>query len=235
MSSGLDWVFQQCEEAIILEDDCLPGTTFFKFCSEMLRRYRYDNRVMHVSGDNFQDGILRGSGSYFFSRYPLGWASWKRAWRYYDLNISTWPEAYCARWLEAILGSQDEIRYWESIFDHLYRGQINTWDYQWVYACWRQKGLAIQPNENLVSNIGVGHDATHFEEVHSTIAIPIREFRQFVDPAVVSRDDGADSYTFKQHINKKRADKENWLSMLKRDLAFRRRIRSILPRSWRYH
>src|SRR5215831_13781675 len=91
MSSGLDWVFQQCSEAIILEDDCVPCESFFSFCSEMLNRYREDARIMHVSGNNFQDGRTRGRGSYFFSRYTLswGWATWRRAWSHYDVKVSS--------------------------------------------------------------------------------------------------------------------------------------------------
>jgi hypothetical protein len=236
MSSGIDWVFQQCSEAIILEDDCLPCASFFGFCSEMLDRYRDDTRIMVVSGDNFQDGHRRGNASYFFSRYGLswGWASWRRAWRYYDCKISTWPEAYCARWLESILDSAEEVRYWEMIFDRQYRGLINTWDYQWLYACWRQGGLAIQPNENLVTNIGVGPDATHFKEGHSTIGIPTRELEQCVHPALVIRDPEADRYTFEQHIAQKPPVNRNWLRRAKQVPAVRRRLREMVPRSWRY-
>ena len=36
IASGIDWVFTQVEEAIILEDDCLPEASFFQFCEENL-------------------------------------------------------------------------------------------------------------------------------------------------------------------------------------------------------
>jgi hypothetical protein len=236
MGSGLDWVFQQCPEAIILEDDCLPSPSFFRFCSEMLRKYRTDTRIMHVSGDNFQDGRHRGSASYFFSRYPLswGWASWSRAWRHYDINVSSWPAAYREHLLESILDDSREIQHWESIFDSAYRGKIDTWDYQWVYACWRNGGLAIQPNENLVSNIGMGPDATHFKSGHSTLGIPTGELDQCTHPAAVMRDEEADRYTFQEHIAGKPSTGGNWLLRTKRNLAVRTRMKRLLPRSWRY-
>src|SRR4029077_15588360 len=131
LSSGIDWVFDQCSEAIILEDDCLPGSSFFTFCTAMLHRYREDHRVMHVSGDNFQDGNQRGSGSYFFSRYSLswGWATWKRAWRFYDVNVAAWPAASKESWLGTILDNPLERQYWTDVFDRLHRGEIDTWDY----------------------------------------------------------------------------------------------------------
>src|SRR5215831_3805810 len=78
-SSAMIWIFEQAEEAIILEDDTLPQPTFFRFCEELLEKYRDDERVMHISGDNWLFGQKRISDSYFFSHYCLswGWASWR--------------------------------------------------------------------------------------------------------------------------------------------------------------
>jgi hypothetical protein len=238
VSSGLDWVFQQCTEAIILEDDCVPSDSFFTFCSEMLRRYRDDPRVVHVSGNNFQDGKIRGTGSYFFSRYTLswGWATWRRVWRHYDVKVSSWPSAYRARWLESILDNPKEVQHWEEVFDKLYRGQIDTWDYQWLFTCWQQGGLSIQPNSNLVTNIGAGPDATHFKEGgHSTLGVAAHELDDLVHPDVVERDEEADRFTFDEHIAPKPAPISGpWLGRMKQRLALRARARRLVPRSLRY-
>jgi hypothetical protein len=234
LSTGLDWVFDQCPEAIILEDDCLPCPSFFSFCSAMLSRYRDDARIMHVSGDNWQGGVRRGTGSYYFSRYSLswGWASWRRAWRHYDVALSVWPAALKERWLASILDDPLEIEYWTEIFDKLYRGEIDTWDYQWLFTCWAQNGLSIHPNENLVTNIGVGPDALNFKESHSTIGIPTRELDECVDPVAVIRDKQADRFTFEEHIAGKqmRADR-TWVRRFKKTLAIRARIKNLLRRS----
>jgi hypothetical protein len=205
MSSGLDWVFEQCSEAIILEDDCLPHSSFFHFCSEMLSHYREDSRIMHVSGDNFQGGRRRGDGSYFFSRYSLswGWASWRRAWRYFDLTIPSWPLARKERWLESILENPLELKYWTNIFDRVHRGEMDAWDYQWQFTCWSQSGLSIQPNDNLVSNIGVGPDSTHFKQgPNNMIGIPVRELGKVVHPSAMVANREADRYSFQEHIAK---------------------------------
>lgn len=79
--SGLDWIFGNFERAIILEDDCLPDPSFFPFCEELLERYKNDDRVMSISGQNSQFGRSRTSYSYYFSRYAhcWGWATWRRA------------------------------------------------------------------------------------------------------------------------------------------------------------
>jgi hypothetical protein len=92
VSSGLNWVFETVEEAIILEDDCLPHPTFFPFCETLLDYYRHDSRIMNISGENFQFGRQRTQDSYYFSRYNhcWGWASWRRAWNNYDVEMQLW-------------------------------------------------------------------------------------------------------------------------------------------------
>lgn len=157
LSSGLDWVFARAEEAIVLEDDCLPHPTFFPYCDALLERHRDDARVMAITGDNYQGGQRRGSGSYYFSRFMhvWGWASWRRAWRHYDVTLADWPERRRTDWLLRILGSHRDARLWTRLFDRVRAGEIDTWDYQWTYAIWARDGLVATPNVNLVSNIGI--------------------------------------------------------------------------------
>jgi hypothetical protein len=227
VSSGLDWVFGQCSESIILEDDCIPCRSFFPFCSELLNYYRDDTRIMHISGNNYQGGIRRGSASYFFSRYSLtwGWASWARAWRHYDVNISDWPVAHRQDWLNSILDDPMEIEYWTEIFDRLHRGLIDTWDYQWLFTCWRRNALSVQPNVNLVSNAGFGLDATNFKEMHSTIGIPTEELSELVHPTKMDRESKADRFTFREHIAQKT---ESRLQRIRNKLALGQRVGRFL-------
>lgn len=163
VSRAIDWFFQHVEEGIILEDDCLPTQSFFWFCQELLEKYRYDERVMMISGDNFQFGRKRTDYSYYFSRFThiWGWASWRRAWKHFDVNMKLWPEIRDGGWLNDWLGDKKRVEYWTQIFEKVYKGKIDTWDYQWTFACWVQNGLSILPNVNLVSNIGFGFDAVH--------------------------------------------------------------------------
>lgn len=163
VSSGLDWVFQTVEEAIILEADCLPDPSFFTFCEVLLEKYREDDRVAQNSGDNFQFGRKRTPYSYYVSRYAhiWGWASWRRSWRRYDAGMGLWPAFRYGGWLVDWLGDERVASYWEGIFVRVYREEIDTWDYQLVFSSWVQGALTILPSENLVSNIGFGAGGTH--------------------------------------------------------------------------
>ncbi len=169
ISSGLDWVFDTVEEAIVLEDDCVPHPTFFRFCEKLLEYYRHDKRVMSICGQNIQFGRKRTEYSYYFSRYyhSWGWATWKRAWHHYDVHMKLWTKVRDNGLLKDILRDSRAVKYWTKLFQATYDEQIDTWDYQWLFACWIQSGLGILPDGNLISNIGFGSEASHMTHAGS--------------------------------------------------------------------
>ena len=192
VSSGLDWVFERAPEAIILEDDCLPSPDFFGFCAEMLERYRDDERVMHISGDCFVP-LSDGKADYGFSRYVhvWGWATWRRAWQHYDVKAARWATVRAD--ILALCADKNEARYWNTAFESVFLGELDTWDYQWALACWIQDGLAVVPRVNLVSNLGFRADATHTTTNSKLAALPAQSFRVVNHPAQVERDELADA------------------------------------------
>lgn len=164
-ATGIRWVFEQVEEAIIFEDDCVPHPTFFRYCDDLLEKYRDDERVMHISGDNWNFGGQQGPFSYFFSAYcySCGWATWRRAFQHYDPDIKLWPTLRDTSWLLDILGDPRAVEFWKYKFDLTFTTGMekNGWDWPWLFACWAHRGLSILPSSNLISNIGFGEDATH--------------------------------------------------------------------------
>jgi hypothetical protein len=164
VSTGIDWFFEHEEEGIVLEDDCLPSQSFFPYCAELLARYRHDERVMCVSGDNYQMGRVVTSFSYYFSRYTQfwGWASWRRAWKLYDREMTQWPAFRDGGGLKAwSAGDKRFEMYWLEIFESVSSGAVDTWDYQFQFTCWAHHGLGCVPAKNLITNIGFSADATH--------------------------------------------------------------------------
>jgi hypothetical protein len=171
--SGLTWAFSQVEEAIILEDDCLPDQTFFYFCQELLERYRGDQRVGMISGNNFLPRHLTTNYSYHFSRvsHTWGWATWRSAWQRYDRHLENWETVKQDGILREIYSRDAEVKYWSRIFESMHLGTgPNTWDYQWVYTNLLNNLLSIGPSVNMVSNIGFGMDATHTHDADSESA-----------------------------------------------------------------
>lgn len=169
ISTGLDWVFDTVEKAIILEDDCLPHPTFFRFCEELLEKYRDDERIMHISGTNVLVNNSKSNTYYFSNRTEIwGWATWRRAWKYYDVNISFWPTLKNTGYISNMFPGLNGMIF-EALYDDAYNNKIDTWDIQWT-LCRLVNGLGIFPMVNLISNVGYGKDGTHTKNKHDSRA-----------------------------------------------------------------
>ena len=157
VSSAIDWFFENVEEGIILEDDCLPDQSFFQFSKIMLEKYRNDTRIMMISGTNYLFNKVTISESYFFSKFYAiwGWATWRRAWMRYDINMNSWPEFRNNKQLTWIFNDKEIIEYYTNMFQRTYDNKINCWGIQWAYSCIFNNGLSVVPGKNLIANIGV--------------------------------------------------------------------------------
>ncbi|PQJ34740.1 hypothetical protein BSZ35_09135 [Salinibacter sp. 10B] len=195
--SGLNWVFDHVDRAIILEDDCMPDRSFFSFCEELLDRYADHSHVMSISGDNFQPRP-RSEYSYYFSRYMhcWGWATWRSAWRHYDVDMESWPEVREGPWIEQLFASDRAASYWRSVFDRVYQREVDSWAYVWQYSIWMNGGVNILPEKNLVSNIGHGEEATHTRDAGWYTSRSISTLKQPLEhPPCIVRHADADDYT----------------------------------------
>jgi hypothetical protein len=173
--SGLNWVFSLVEEAIILEDDCLPDLSFYYFCQELLERFRGDSRVASISGTNLVSKYLNVEDSYFFSQVGgnWGWATWRSEWQRFDRHLEDWPKLKAEKMLSEIFDQRKTIAYWTEIFDAMHENRgPNTWDYQWLYTNLKNHSLTIVPGVNLVANIGFGQDATHTAAQDDRLMLP---------------------------------------------------------------
>ena len=199
VSSGLDWVFSMVDRAIILEDDCVPDPSFFDFCTELLEKYKDDTRVMHIGGNYFGK---KKNQSYYFSKIPhiWGWATWKRAWKLYDVDIQKWPGLKKSSALKPLFKNPAAYEYWSTIWDQYERHGIDSWDGQWFFACLSHHGLAINPYVNLVQNIGFSASATHTKVANEFANVPAQPMHfPLTHPAVVA-DDAADNVVFRNNF-----------------------------------
>lgn len=200
VSEAISWFFGQVEAGIILEDDCVAHPSFFAYASELLERYRDDERVLMVSGDNFHKGRSNADESYYFSRYAhiWGWATWRRAWKYYDHEMKAWPVLRDSGGLVDLLRDRGAAEYWSGIFEETYQNRNTSWAYRWQFCVWARKGLVALPRRNLVSNVGFGEFATHTTSVNSWANLPVEPMSfPLVHPQSMTWDDRADAYTHK--------------------------------------
>ena len=232
-ATAINWFFDHVDEGIILEDDCLPAPDFFTFCSSMLEKYRHNENIFHVSGNNFQLGKKRGNASYYFSKYTgtWGWATWKRAWKHYRFNIKNLESFLEQKKLDKVVQSKNEKAYWVKIFRLIEFGnRKDIWDYQWTFTVWNQEALAIFPNMNLVKNIGFIKNATHTFDPESLLAnIELGDLGEITHPREIIRDKKADDYFYRKVLEveyKKHHTKKGFYKQFVAPIS--RRIKKII-------
>lgn len=235
VSSGLDWVFSLVDQAIIIEDDCIPDPSFFEFCTAMLLRYASDESVAHVSGNRFFTAHITIDGDYYFSKYPhiWGWATWKRAWKNYDVGMKQWSKSKYQLLQKMVGHDKNQYQYWNTTLDSAHNNMVDTWDYQWLFTIWCKGQKAITPLSNLVKNIGFGPDATHTKDAESSLAnlkiTSLHTFHHTASPDINLLADDETFYTsFSNYSSKKNAiPVSDWYETLKR---MKNWIRKVLRR-----
>ena len=165
ISSAITWTFEHVEELIILEDDCVPDVTFFRFCGELLEKYRDDNRIFTIGGYN-ADYLEPFEESYAFSKSftEWGWATWRRAWKYFTISMEQWSIFKQDKYLQNIFAKDDPgilDTNWKWNFQYAYDGGYDSWALRFAVNCLANYALHIVPRVNLVRNTGVEGDGKH--------------------------------------------------------------------------
>jgi len=202
-SEAMNWFFSQVDNGIVLEDDCVPHYSFFRYCNQLLNYYKNDPSVMHIGGTNSQFGRKRGTGSYYFSKYPhiWGWATWKHAWEKFKYSFTKEDENKLKEIFEEYDFTNAEKEYWLKHWELVKNGERrDIWDIQWTFSCWLNQGKTIVPNVNLISNIGFNNEATHTKNEGSKLSqLRTEDIGVIKHPKNNSIDTKADRFTFENY------------------------------------
>jgi hypothetical protein len=176
---AIEWFISEVGEGIILEDDALPTLEFFRFCSELLERYRGDDRIAYINGCNFiSESSIEEKDSYYFSKYPTpkGFAIWKSSWRIYDYPMKDYLNFKKSGCLKKIVFDRIERLLLGRLLDDAYVGPDGI-DFRWIYSLLTKGKLAITPSKNLVTDIGFGPGAANTREVDSYLSKPTKKIK----------------------------------------------------------
>ncbi|MDB9526431.1 glycosyltransferase family 2 protein [Oscillatoria sp. CS-180] len=172
ISSGLTWVFEQVETAIILEDDCVPNTSFFAYCSELLEKYKDDEKIFCITGHNHLGDWKSDDQSFHFSAYfdCWGWATWRRVWQLYDPHMSAWSSPNIKKNIREFIDNDQQFENRSRVLDKAYNGKIDSWAYPFFFMCLMHSGMTITPAVNVISNVGFSKNATNTKSSEDTRA-----------------------------------------------------------------
>ena len=198
--AAIDWFFEQVDEGVILEDDCVADPSFFRYCGELLDRFRGNDSVGTITGNNFQRGRLRGNSSYYFTKYNhcWGWATWANVWENYsaDLGDETADEVV----LTAFDNAPGELQFWKNVLHELRQGRLKSWAYRFLFGLWEYRLLTVTPQRNLVRNLGFSAEATNTRR--KNLQVPAAEAIDFplTHPSAITHCVKADHFTIEKHF-----------------------------------
>ena len=202
--TGLNWVFNRTNSAIILEDDCLPSNDFFNYCEKLLIYYKKNNLVKFITGNNFQKSKLNIKADYYFSKYShiWGWATWKNTWKLYCDNNKIWDKYLDSKDFRKICPNYLERRYWKSMFNEVKNGHLKSWSIYLLFSIWRSGGLTATPNINLVKNLGFNKRGTNTKTGKIEYNKKIQNIgKDLKHPKEIFHNFSADNYVFENIYN----------------------------------
>lgn len=215
--SAINWFFEQEEDGIILEDDCLPNQSFFKYCEELLDYYKDNKNIWHISGDQFVPDY-KSDASYYFAKimHCWGWASWADRWKNYKFDLTNYDEKYIKNFSER----KKVQKYWLNILHLMKEHKINTWDYQWLFEIIKQNGFCINPSINLVSNIG--DEGTHYSgtENNPLMNLPSFEIEKLIHNNKIEFDVPTVNYIYENVFSIKKSKIQGLWEYISKKSAF---------------
>ena len=195
-AGAISWAFENEEKLVIIEDDCLPSFSFFRFCNELLSKYNNEPRVMHIAGTRWNEEFPINDCDFFYTKFAhiWGWATWKRAWQLYDYEMTDYSLFLEKKILNtALCNNPPLVKRWKYMFDTLYNTKKkHIWDYQWQFTMFKHNGLSINSTKNLVTNIGVV--GTHSSDTDMHYRTQYEANSELKAPAYLYPEYGFDSY-----------------------------------------
>lgn len=159
------YIWEHTDRCIFLEDDLVPSVSYFRFCAELLERYKDDLRVDRICGLNHLGTCEDVSGDYFFSRQGGIWgtATWRRAVAMRDTEFAYGQDPYTMKALREF--AKDNPSFMKRAEGYAtqtyYENHIAGGEFYHGFAAYGQHQLSIIPKKNMISNIGCTSDSTH--------------------------------------------------------------------------
>ena len=204
--AGVTEVLMQYESIIVLEDDMMTSPYFLTYMNEALEKYADDDRVVSIHGWVFPVTKSLPEAFFLIGADCWGWATWRRAWNLYVPTITAYPEFCDSGQANRLFHRPARQKQWLDLFDEVYRGEIDTWDYQWLFTHWNHQGLSIAPQVNLVSNLGFGDDATHTTGPSRFANMDTQDLAILIHPSQIVPHTAGDQFTIDHYFTGKLED-----------------------------
>jgi hypothetical protein len=158
--SGVTEVCRAHGRVIVLEDDLITSPSFLGFMNAALNLYETDELVGSIHGYWYsmkaslpQSFFLRGASCW-------GWATWSRAWRYFEPDGRALLTELERRNLTGAFDLEGAMSYTLMLRNQI-AGKVDSWAIRWHASMFLAGKLQLSPFGSLVRNIGFDGTGTH--------------------------------------------------------------------------
>lgn len=157
------WAFSIVDKCIVIEDDVVPSVSFFRFCKELLDKYEYDTRISIITGLNIEE-CSDVPYDYFFTSCTSiwGWASWRRVVEKWDANYSVLDDSFNVYQIQEVIRQKGHMKNFMSMAQSHAKSGRPHFESILLLNQYLNSGFTIVPSKNMINNIGVTSDSTHF-------------------------------------------------------------------------
>ena len=201
-AAGITWFFENVEQGIVMEDDCLPHPDFFGYCQGLLERYKDDDQVKFINATLYDDS-WHCKDSYGFSHYMItgAWASWRSTWQGFDLDLHNLNARVFRKHVMNLTDSRVEANWWYAKVLEIQhdKDKKSYWDYQMQIHLFNTNAVTIHPAVNLITNIGFDEEGTHTWSNDGRGNRPVYSILPLQHPQTISVDVKADREALWSH------------------------------------
>ncbi|MCI8596985.1 MAG: hypothetical protein HFJ10_00845 [Lachnospiraceae bacterium] len=158
--TGINRVFEQKEEIIVIEDDCIISNDTIAFFEKCFEIYRYNKRIISIDAylepievpEEYEMSVIASGAP-----SSWGWGTWKDRWLGFQKDF-------------AIIKHIGDAMKYNKMFDTCGYpikkiltdySLLSTWDFWWSLYVLLKEGISIRPIYNKVYNIGFANPGTH--------------------------------------------------------------------------
>ena len=169
---GVTAIINKYDRVIVLEDDLITGKGFLRYMNEALEKYEKEDKVMQISGYMFPVEAKIAANTSFFLPFPTswGWATWKRAWDYFDSNAAGYKQLKNDKKISYQFDLMGTYPYTAMLIRQMEGTGIDSWAIRWGWSVFKRQGLTLYPGQSLIQNIGFGIDATHTSDASNILS-----------------------------------------------------------------
>lgn len=182
---GVTKVVHAHGKIIVLEDDLETSVFALDYFNKALERYKDQEQVMEISGYSYPLKDLNKLPETFFFRVAnsWGWATWDRAWKYFNPNIDEIVSDFTAAQIHQF-SIEGKENFWKQVRE-LKAGKINSWAIRWYASVFKKNGLVLYPRNSMTQNIGNDGSGTHTAS-ESTYQVALAEHPVAYFPTEIS-------------------------------------------------